>query len=67
MELLTPAVDFPRADSRAEQGIIGKGTRVRKLDTTRSGPAGLSRGWDEPNVDVNSDTAPTVTKDGSWV
>lgn len=31
MELLTPAVDFPRADSRAEQGIIGKGTRVRKL------------------------------------
>lgn len=28
--MLVPAVDFPRADSRAEQGVIRKGIGVRK-------------------------------------
>lgn len=36
MELLAPAVDFPRAGSRAEQGVIGKGIRVRKLGEGRA-------------------------------
>lgn len=67
--MLAPAVGFPRADSRAEHGVIGKGIRVRKPSggntTTRSGPVGLSRGWNEPNLDRNSDTAPAVIRDGS--
>jgi hypothetical protein len=35
--------------------------------TIRTGPVGLRGGWDETNLDVNSDTTPTVIRDGSWV